>query len=530
MAYQALYRKFRPAVFDDVKGQDAIVETLRNQILTKRVGHAYLFCGTRGTGKTTVAKILAKAINCEDPKNGSPCGVCKSCRAIQAGSSMNVIEIDAASNNGVDSARQIVEEVSYSPVDGKYKVYIIDEVHMLTPQASNALLKTLEEPPEYAVFILATTDPQKMLITILSRCQRYDFRRIDIDTITARLQELMDKEQVTIEPKALRYIAKLADGSMRDALSLLERCVSFHFDKELTYDMVLEVLSVVDQDILSELFRTILGEDVAECIRILEDVVMQGRELNRFAEDFTWYLRNLMLIKSCDDAEHLLDVSSENLKKLKEESEMCEQVTVLRLLRIFSELAGKLRYATSKRVIFEMTLVKACRPEMERDDESMLERIRVLEEKMESGVFVRSGAAPADGSDAGEVLSKPTLPAAVPEDVKEAIRNWAMILTKIDQPLKGVIKRGKQTLGKNGELIIYLDNDFAMKFFGGKSDGKEEEQRKPSVEEIVQAAIAEVIGKEVKVSVKRNQFQDAFSNHFVDLSKIIQMDITEEEE
>ena len=213
MSYQALYRKFRPAEFDDVKGQEHIVETLKNQITADRIGHAYLFCGTRGTGKTTIAKIFAKAVNCESPADGSPCGQCKSCKTIASGASMNVIEIDAASNNGVDNIREIVDEVSYSPAEGKYKVYIIDEVHMLSIGAFNALLKTLEEPPEYVIFILATTEVHKIPITILSRCQRYDFKRIDIDTIAGRLSELMEKEQIQVEPKALRYIAKTADGS-----------------------------------------------------------------------------------------------------------------------------------------------------------------------------------------------------------------------------------------------------------------------------------------------------------------------------
>ena len=226
MSYTALYRKFRPAEFEDVKGQDHIVTTLKNQIRSGRIGHAYLFCGTRGTGKTTVAKIFARAVNCEHPVDGSPCGECDMCRNIASGAYMNVVEIDAASNNGVDNIRSIREEVEYRPAQGRYKVYIIDEVHMLSIGAFNALLKTLEEPPEYVIFILATTEVHKIPVTILSRCQRYDFRRITIDTITARLKELMIKEQVEVEERAVRYIAKAADGSMRDALSLLDQCIA----------------------------------------------------------------------------------------------------------------------------------------------------------------------------------------------------------------------------------------------------------------------------------------------------------------
>ena len=234
MSYTALYRKFRPDTFSEVKGQEHIVTTLTNQIKADRIGHAYLFCGTRGTGKTTVAKILAKAVNCEHPIDGSPCNECAVCRGISEGTSMNVIEIDAASNNGVDNIREIREEVSYRPTQGRYKVYIIDEVHMLSTGAFNALLKTLEEPPSYVIFILATTEVHKIPITILSRCQRYDFRRITIDTIAARLKELTEIEKVDVEERAIRYIAKAADGSMRDALSLLDQCIAFYLGETLT--------------------------------------------------------------------------------------------------------------------------------------------------------------------------------------------------------------------------------------------------------------------------------------------------------
>ena len=298
MSYTALYRKFRPSEFSDVKGQDHIVTTLKNQINADRIGHAYLFCGTRGTGKTTVAKIFAKAVNCEHPVDGNPCGECASCRAIAAGTSMNVIEIDAASNNGVDNIREIRDEVAYSPTEGKYKVYIIDEVHMLSIGAFNALLKTLEEPPSYVIFILATTEAHKIPITILSRCQRYDFHRISIDTIAARLSELLKVEGVEAEEKAIRYVAKAGDGSMRDALSLLDQCIAFYLGQTLTYDKVLDVLGAVDTEVFSRLLRKVLAGDVTSAIRILEELIVGGRELSQFVGDFTWYMRNLLL---CQD-------------------------------------------------------------------------------------------------------------------------------------------------------------------------------------------------------------------------------------
>ena len=343
MSYTALYRKFRPDNFDDVKGQDHIVTTLTNQIKHNRIGHAYLFCGTRGTGKTTVAKILAKAVNCQHPVNGSPCGECEMCKAIQAGTSMNVIEIDAASNNGVDNIREIREEVAYRPTEGNYKVYIIDEVHMLSTGAFNALLKTLEEPPSYVIFILATTEAHKIPITILSRCQRYDFHRITIDTIAARLDELLKIEGVEAEEKAVRYVAKAGDGSMRDALSLLDQCIAFYLGQTLTYDKVLEVLGAVDTEVFSKLLRKVLQGDVTGAIRTLEDLIIGGRELGQFVGDFTWYMRNLLLVKTSENPEEAIDVSSENLKLLREESEMVDVETLMRYIRIFSDLSSQIR-------------------------------------------------------------------------------------------------------------------------------------------------------------------------------------------
>lgn len=391
MGYTALYRKFRPDTFADVKGQEHIVKTLKNQIRADRIGHAYLFCGTRGTGKTTVAKILAKAVNCEHPVDGNPCNECSSCRAIASGASMNVVEIDAASNNGVDNIREIREEVAYPPTEGRYRVYIIDEVHMLSIGAFNALLKTLEEPPSYVIFILATTEAHKIPVTILSRCQRYDFRRISQDTILKRLENLAEQEQVEAEEKALRYIAKKGDGSMRDSLSLLDQCIAFYLGEKLTYDRVLEVLGAVDTEVFSDLLRKILREQIAEAIQTLDHLVQDGRDLTQFVNDFTWYLRNLMLIKSSEDMEDVLDVSTENLELLKEEAAMVRNDTLMRFIRIFSELANSIRYSVNKRVMIEMALIRLCKPEAERDELSLVERIRKLERQLAQGIRMIPG-------------------------------------------------------------------------------------------------------------------------------------------
>lgn len=388
MSYTALYRKWRPAVFEDVKGQDHIVTTLKNQITSERIGHAYLFCGTRGTGKTSIAKIFARAVNCEHPKDGSPCNECAACKSILGNSSMNVVEIDAASNNGVENIREIREQVQYPPTDGKYRVYIIDEVHMLSIGAFNALLKTLEEPPSYVIFILATTEVHKIPVTIMSRCQRYDFKRISVETITDRLKELTSAERIEVEEKALKYIAKSADGALRDALSLLDQCVAFHYGKLLTYDNVLEVLGAVDTTVFSEMFRAVVENRTRDCICRLEDLVIQGRELGQFVTDFIWYMRNLLLLQSTDDAEGLLDMSSENMALLKEDAAMADGAVLMRFIRVFSDLSNQLRYASQKRVLVEISLIKLTRPEMEQNLDSILQRLASLEEQMAEGIPV----------------------------------------------------------------------------------------------------------------------------------------------
>lgn len=454
MSYTALYRKWRPTGFADVKGQDHIVQTLKNQITGQRIGHAYLFCGTRGTGKTTIAKIFAKAVNCEHPVDGSPCGECESCQSIVSGRSMNVVEIDAASNNGVENIREIREQVQYPPTEGRYRVYIIDEVHMLSTGAFNALLKTLEEPPSYVIFILATTEVHKIPITVLSRCQRYDFRRITIETIAARLRELADAEQIPVEERALTYLAKAADGSMRDALSLLDQCVAFHFGTLLTYDNVLEVLGAVDSSVFSQLLREILAGNTAGCIHRLEEMVIQGRELGQFVVDFIWYLRNLLILKTTEDAEAMLEMSEDNLRLLREEAKMVNGETLMRFIRIFSELSNQLRYASQKRVLIEIALIKLTKPQMEPNLDSILQRLSELEARIEetppvtpelmqqmaaqmgnfSGVPSDStaaggfGSSQEENSSGGEMPPQVAIPRAQLEDLNLIRRDWGKII------------------------------------------------------------------------------------------------------
>lgn len=474
MSYTALYRKWRPSTFDEVKGQDHIVTTLKNQIKADRIGHAYLFCGTRGTGKTSVAKIFAKAVNCEHPVDGSPCGECRVCKAVASGASMNVIEIDAASNNGVDNIREIKEEVAYSPTEGRFKVYIIDEVHMLSIGAFNALLKTLEEPPAYVIFILATTEVHKIPITILSRCQRYDFKRISIDTISDRLAELMKAENIEAEERALRYVAKAADGSMRDALSLLDQCLAFYMGQTLKYENVLDVLGAVDTEVFSEFYRKIIEGDSIGLIYKLEQIITDGRDLAQFVSDFTWYLRNLMLVNSATDASQVLELSEENMRLLKEDAALTDMNGIMRYIRVFSELSGQLRGSSQKRVMVEVALVKLTRPAMENNMDSLLDRIKVLERQMETGLEAAARAAvsgaytgsgngtPApdrnspDGDNAKVAIKvKP----ARSEDIVEVIKNWRTICNGLSLSLKPILERyTTKANGGGNKLQLIYDN------------------------------------------------------------------------
>lgn len=384
MSYMALYRKWRPDEFQEVKGQEHIVTTLKNQIKHDRVGHAYLFCGTRGTGKTTIAKLMAKAVNCENPVDGSPCNECASCKAIASGASMNVIEIDAASNNGVDNIRQINEAVQYSPQSGKYLVYIIDEVHMLSTGAFNALLKTLEEPPAYVMFILATTESHKIPITIMSRCQRYDFRRISIETITDRLVELLEREGVSATKDALAYVAKAADGSMRDALSILDRCISFNLGEELTYDKVLETIGAVDIEVYIKLLAAVRDEDTATAVDIIDEAIWQGKDLAQLINEFTGFIRNVLMLKL--DPDMTVDVTSDNIDRLIDMGQSFSEGMLMNYINILQEASSKISYTTAKKVILEVAIIKMCKPQMQEGQEALEKRIEDLELALEKAM------------------------------------------------------------------------------------------------------------------------------------------------
>lgn len=498
MSYTALYRKFRPKGFDEVRGQDSVVTVLKNQIKHDKIGHAYMFSGTRGTGKTSVAKIFAKAVNCENTKDGSPCGVCEACKIIGEGRTLDVIEIDAATNNGVDNMREVIEEVKYSPTDTKYKVYIIDEVHMLSSGAFNALLKTLEEPPEYAIFILATTEPHKVLPTIKSRCQKYDFRRISVETIADRLKELMDKEGNIYEEEALKFIARKGDGSMRDSLSLLDQCLAFSFDEKLTYDKVLNVLGSVDTDLFNRLYIAIKRGDVTNCMDVAEEIAMNGIDIGQFALDFTWYFRNLLLLRVSKAAAERIEISTDKLSELKEVAKIGEENDLYRYIRIFSKLSADIKYSTSKRAELEIALIKLCKPEMEEDRESLIARIKKLEEIIESGEFtgIKKTELPLEKEKEEEEI-KPPVVKALPEDIKKIASSFGSIINdkSIKNPLKTVLYNARPYYSENGNSLVLAVNGEFDKAWLEREESKE----------LISKVILEKTGVTVEIRIKFEQ-------------------------
>lgn len=388
MAYQAIYRKWRPMVFEDIVGQSHITETLKNQIITNKVGHAYLFCGTRGTGKTTAAKVFARAVNCVDNKDGSPCNECEICRGISDGSIMDVTEIDAASNNGVDNIREICEDTKYAAAAAKYRIYIIDEVHMLSTGAFNALLKTLEEPPEHIIFILATTDPHKVPQTILSRCQRFDFKRIKPSDIILRLKEIAYNEKLNISEDAYHMIARLGDGSMRDALSVLERVMSSLTDGDITAKTITDILGIAPIDTEFSMADAIISLDCDKIFEIISSICDEGRDLNVFVDSIMSHFRNLLVCKISKNPENLLDYSSDDVVRLKTQAEKAPYERISYIITSLTSAKAEAKWLKSPRTLYELSFIKLCVPELDNSKDAMLYRIQNVEEKVRDGITV----------------------------------------------------------------------------------------------------------------------------------------------
>ena len=478
MAYQALYRKWRPQTFEQVLGQTATVKTLRRQIEDGRIAHAYLFCGCRGTGKTTMAKLMSRAINCLNPSHGDPCGQCEACRAIMNETTMDVLELDAASNNSVDNIRELLEQVRYPAQLGRYKVYIIDEVHMLSTAAFNALLKTLEEPPAHVVFILATTEPQKLPATILSRVQRYDFGRIPSSLMVGRMREALDDLGVEAEEEALRMVARAAEGAMRDAFSILDMCVAGAEDGKITAALTRDLLGASDREFLFSFFDLLSSRDEGGVMRKVDELMRSGREPQAFLREVSAHCRALLTVKAVSrDAASILDVTEEDEARYRAQAEGMSQGRLLRMLDLFMRAEGELRFASTPRIGLESAALHACEPASGEDAAALAERVEELEARLarlegdlQSGKLVPAAAAPAatpaPGSDAPAKAEAPAAkPAAkaapapkaapVSGDAKAIWDKALQDLAKNEPPLYGLLRK-ERFIGAKGTVYQVL--------------------------------------------------------------------------
>lgn len=381
MNHKALYRKFRPQVFEEVIGQEHLTATLRNQIVTENVAHAYLFSGIRGTGKTSTAKIFARALNCTDSKDGNPCNQCDNCLAALSDNAIDIIEIDAASNNGVDDIRDLREKTKYPPSKMKYKVYIIDEVHMLSIGAFNALLKTLEEPPSYVIFIFATTELHKIPATIISRCQKYELKRIKLADISALMSKICDASDFTYDLQALNQIARLSEGAARDSLSILDQCFAANKNQHITLEVLTDVLGLVTESVLFDIIEGIKIQDSKQILLLINEIVSSGKDTKRFINQLIEYLRHLMLAKISTDLENMINVSDETLELIEKQAESMPLDLIIRSINILTQVEVDSKWSANSRVILEVGLIRIIQPDLESSIESINERLERLEKR-----------------------------------------------------------------------------------------------------------------------------------------------------
>ncbi len=485
MAYTALYREWRPRTFNDVVGQEHITTTLKNQILNNRIAHAYLFCGTRGTGKTSTAKVFAKALNCLDLKDGEPCNECEMCKKINEGLAIDVTELDAASNNGVDKISDIIDDVKYPPQEARYKVYIMDEVHMLSAGAVNAFLKTLEEPPNNVIFILATTDPQKLPITILSRCQRFDFKRINNSEITARLRKIVNEQNVLADEKSLNLIARVSDGAMRDSLSILDQAISMG-NGNVDYCTVISMLGLVTNEHLFKLANAVIQRSVEKGIEIIEEVIYSGKDIYLFIKDLIAHYRNLLMVKVTNNPEEVLDMSEENIALIKEQGARLRAEEIMRCIRILQEAENNAKLSKQARLYCELAVIKMCKIEYDTSNEVILTRLNKLEESLRNGTIKVSTASKEiekiNNSKTGnietnknivkeEIVNSSEVNIEVNSDSKVTIndikKSWKDIIERFkarrEMIISSLIMIGKPVDCSNGIVTIEFDdqNEFA---------------------------------------------------------------------
>ncbi len=505
--YQALYRKWRPRTFSDVSGQDTVTTALKNELKTGRLSHAYLFTGCRGTGKTTCAKILAKAVNCLHPVDGDPCNECDICRGIDSGSILDVTEIDAASNNGVDSIRDLRDEVAFTPANGAYRVYIIDEVHMLSAGAFNALLKTLEEPPAHVIFILATTEVHKLPATILSRCQRFDFGRIRPEEIAARIHYVAGQEGLTVTDDAAMLLARLADGALRDALSLLDQCASVA--NNIDMNTVTQVTGMAGQDTLAALSDCVLRQDAAAALAQVDTLYRSAKDMERLCSEWVAYLRNLMILHSVADAGELVVAGPDELQKMREQSARLGLPTILHMMEVLQGALDRLRGGVSRRVEMEMAVIRLCSPKLDDSQTALLHRLDALEARVAAGVPAAPAAAaaepapeptapaeptPAPAQEVTAPIPAPTAPAAPAGEVP--FTQWAEVLERLsvsNPPLYGFL-RDTTAVQDGGTLIICVSNPLLAQMI------KEGGNRQSLVD-----AIRQVAGRTFAMKLRRAQ-------------------------
>ncbi|MCR1952003.1 DNA polymerase III subunit gamma/tau [Clostridium sp. DSM 100503] len=507
MGYTALYREWRPQNFYDIVGQEHITTTVKNQILNDRIAHAYLFCGTRGTGKTTTAKVFAKALNCLDLKDGEPCNECEMCRKINEGLAIDVTELDAASNNGVDKIRDIIDDVKYPPQEARFKVYIMDEVHMLSTGAVNAFLKTLEEPPKNVIFILATTDPQKLPITILSRCQRFDFKRINNNEITERLRKIVNEQNALADDKSLNLIARVSDGAMRDALSILDQAISMG-NGAVEYDVLINMLGLVTNDHLFNLTNSVIQRNVEKSINIIDEVVYAGKDIYLFIKDLIAHYRNILMAKVTNNPEEVLDMSEENIALIKDQASKIRAEEVMRYIRILQETESNAKISKQARLYLELAVIKMCKIEYDTSNEVILTRINKLEEGLKNGSLKVVSAASPNKSDAKKeaVTNKPNREQPKPRNNDiVANENSKVTLNDIQRSWKDILERfkarramivyasmltGKPVECKNGVLTIEYEDQFKF---------NKDRLEKPEYKAIIQEVLAEIFREDIKI-------------------------------
>lgn len=523
MSYMALYREWRPQLFSDIVGQEHISRTIQNAIRTGRIAHAYLLCGPRGTGKTTTAKVLAKALNCLEGPGPEPCNCCENCKKVTEGTSMDVMEIDAASNRGIDEMRDLREKVKFAPTEGRYRIYIIDEVHMLTTEAFNALLKTLEEPPAHVMFILATTEPHKIPLTILSRCQRFDFRRIGLNDIIGRLRKVVEELGVTADDESLRLIARTSEGGMRDALSVLDQCISFG-GKEITVENINTVLGAVNTDVLFRICQTFTDNNVTEGLKLVDYLVNQGKDVRQFTKDLTEHLRNLLMTDVCSEAGEIVPVTTEVLQKMKEQASALGRKKIISLIDLFTSAEQEMRWTSQPRLILELALIKAGDAAYNEDYQQLLDRVNKLESliKQGTGAAVQSGQtghaerkAVKEAASGDVVRKKPVRPApgksgadpqaAAPPNIGETsgsvdtetvIQCWQEILERIKKvrmSARAFLIEGEPVGIDQGSLILRFPVEYSF-----HKERVEQPENRTAIEQVIR----EVTGADLKIKCK----------------------------